>query len=170
MTTVMPNLAGKITIVTGSASPRGIGFAAAEKLAIAGATVCLTDSPQADEALQQRLEELQTVDANALAKPCDITDEYQVSQFVAWVTEQCGGVDILFNNAGVGFIKPFEESSLEDFDINYQVNLRGTVAMTHAVIDSMKARGGGSVINNASIGGIYADAFFSAYNAVSGHP
>jgi len=165
MTTSNQILSGKTALITGAASPRGIGFTAAKEMALSGATVVMTDVAKYREELEQRANEIKSLGGHPFASTCDITKEKQVTQLMAWVSDQCDGIDILFNNAGIGLIKPFDESTLEDFELNYQVNLLGTVAMTKAVVPSMKVRGGGSIINNASVGGIYADAFFSAYNA-----
>ena len=158
-------LDGKVAIVTGAASHRGIGFATAEKLARLGSTVVLADLDQAGDQLQDRVREITDAGGKCSAGTCDVTDESSIKAFVDNVESEFNGVDILFNNAGHGFIGKFEEATLADFDLTYQVNVRGTVAMIMAVLPSMKQRGGGSIINNASIGGIYADAYYSAYDA-----
>jgi NAD(P)-dependent dehydrogenase (short-subunit alcohol dehydrogenase family) len=100
-----------------------------------------------------------------MAMAVDVADEDQIEHCVKQAVDTFGGIDILFNNAGIGHIQPFEETDLSVFDRNYQINLRGTVAFMQAVIPSMKQRGGGVIINNASIGGLYATPLFSAYEA-----
>ena len=100
-----------------------------------------------------------------MAIAVDVTDEKQIEHCVRQVADTLGGIDILFNNAGIGHIQPFEETDLSIFDRIYQINLRGTVAFMQAVIPSMKQSGGGVIINNASIGGLYATPLFSAYEA-----
>ena len=99
----------------------------------------------------------------SLAVATDVRDERQIENCVQQVVESFGGIDILFNNAGIGHIQQFEETNLSIFDRMYRINLRGTVAFMQAVIPSMKQRGGGVIVNNASIGGLYASAHFSAY-------
>jgi NAD(P)-dependent dehydrogenase (short-subunit alcohol dehydrogenase family) len=95
----------------------------------------------------------------------DVTNEKQINSCVNQTIKNFGGIDILFNNAGIGHICPFEETDLTVFDQNYQVNLRGTIAFMQAVIPAMKQRGGGVIVNNASIGGLNADPLLSAYDA-----
>lgn len=157
-------LENTLAIVTGAASRRGIGFAAASKLAGEGATVILTDIQRAEAELEKRCNEIKNTGGQAEALCFDICDESQVNDAVASIIAGHGKIDVLFNNAGVGFIGHFEAASLQDFDRNYQINVRGTVALTKAVIPHMKNNGGGSIINNASIGGIYADPYYTAYN------
>lgn len=157
-------LSNKIAIVTGASSQRGIGFAAASKLASLGATVVIADVQQTLPELESRALEITAGGETCYAHSLDVTDEDQVMTFVDTVVDEHGGIDVLFNNAGVGFMKKFEDATLADFDRNYQVNVRGTVALTMAVSPVMKSLGGGSIINNASIGGLYADACFTAYN------
>jgi NAD(P)-dependent dehydrogenase (short-subunit alcohol dehydrogenase family) len=161
----MLKLKDKVAIVTGAASPRGIGYAAAQKFARAGADVVITDLASEVERLNAAVSNIQAQGMQSMVMAVDVTDEKQIQSGVQQVVEEFGGIDILFNNAGVGHIQPFEETDLTVFDRNYRVNLRGTVAFMQAVIPSMKQRGGGVIINNASIGGLYATPHFSAYEA-----
>lgn len=158
------SLANKVAVVTGASSSRGIGFAAASKLAGLGATVVIADVEQASPELDLRAQEINEGGGACHALGLDVTDQDQVKAFVDTVVDEHGGIDVLFNNAGVGFMKKFEDATLVDFDRNYQVNVRGTVALTMAVLPVLKSRGGGSIINNASIGGLYADPYFTAYD------
>ena len=158
-------LEGKVAIVTGAASPRGMGYETALKFAQAGANVVVTDLEAAVERLKAAADKIQAQGVQSKAIAVDVTDEKQIEFCVQRTVEMFGGIDILFNNAGIGQIQPFEETDLNVFDRNYQVNLRGTVAFMQAVIPSMKQRGGGAIINNASIGGLYATPLFSAYEA-----
>jgi NAD(P)-dependent dehydrogenase (short-subunit alcohol dehydrogenase family) len=161
----MLKLKDKVAIVTGAASPRGMGYATALKFAQAGADVVITDLALEVERLNAAVAAIQAQGVQSMAMVVDVTDEKQIQNCVQQVVDKFGGIDILFNNAGVGHIQPFEETDLTVFDRNYQVNLRGTVAFMQAVIPSMKQRGGGVIINNASIGGLYATPHFSAYEA-----
>jgi NAD(P)-dependent dehydrogenase (short-subunit alcohol dehydrogenase family) len=161
----MLKLEDKVAIITGAASPRGMGYATAQKFAQAGAVVVITDLAAEVERLNKAVGNIQAQDLPSMAMAVDVTDEKQIQNCVQQVVDKFGGIDILFNNAGVGHIQPFEKTDLTVFDRNYQVNLRGTVAFMQAVIPSMKQRGGGVIINNASIGGLYATANFSAYEA-----
>ena len=160
----MKNLENTLAIVTGAASLRGIGFASASKLASEGATVVITDIEHTSAELDKRCSEIQSDGGQAEALCFDICDESQINAAIAGIIGSHGKIDVLFNNAGVGFIGHFEDASMQDFDRNYQINVRGTVALTKAVVPHMKDNGGGSIINNASIGGIYADPYYTAYN------
>ena len=161
----MLKLKDKVAIVTGAASPRGMGYATALKFAEEGANVVVTDLASNLERLEKTAATLQRERIESMAIAVDVTDEKQIEHCVRQVVDAFGGIDILFNNAGIGHIQPFEETDLSIFDRIYQINLRGTVAFMQAVIPSMKQRGGGVIINNASIGGLYATAQFSAYEA-----
>lgn len=161
----MRKLKDKVAIVTGAASPRGMGCAAALKFAEEGANVVVTDLASDLQRLEKAAATIQREGVKSMAIVVDVTDEKQIERCVRQVVDTLGGIDILFNNAGIGHIQPFEETDLSVFDRNYQVNLRGTAAFMQAVIPSMKQRGGGVIINNASIGGLYATPHFSAYEA-----
>jgi NAD(P)-dependent dehydrogenase (short-subunit alcohol dehydrogenase family) len=161
----MLKLKDKVAIVTGAASPRGMGYATALKFAEEGANVVVTDLASNLERLEKTAATLQSERIESMAIAVDVTDEKQIEHCVRQVADTLGGIDILFNNAGIGHIQPFEETDLSIFDRIYQINLRGTVAFMQAVIPSMKQSGGGVIINNASIGGLYATPLFSAYEA-----
>lgn len=161
----MLKLKDKVAIVTGAASPRGMGYATALKFAEEGANVVVADLASDLERLEKTAATIQRERVKSMAIAVDVTDEKQIEHCVRQVVDTFGGIDILFNNAGIGHIQPFEETDLSIFDRNYQINLRGTVAFMQAVIPSMKQRGGGVIINNASIGGLYATPLFSAYEA-----
>ncbi len=161
----MLKLKDKVAIVTGAASSRGMGYATALKFAEEGANVVVTDLASDLERLEKTAATIQRERVKSMAIAVDVTDEKQIEHCVRQVVDTFGGIDILFNNAGVGHIQPFEETDLSVFDRNYRVNLRGTIAFMQAVIPSMKQRGGGVIINNASIGGLYATPLFSAYEA-----
>jgi NAD(P)-dependent dehydrogenase (short-subunit alcohol dehydrogenase family) len=142
-----------------------MGYATALKFAEEGANVVVTDLASDLERLEKTAATIQHERIKSMAIAVDVTDEKQIEHCVRQVVDTFGGIDILFNNAGIGHIQPFEETDLSIFDRNYQINLRGTVAFMQAVIPSMKQRGGGVIINNASIGGLYATPLFSAYEA-----
>jgi NAD(P)-dependent dehydrogenase (short-subunit alcohol dehydrogenase family) len=158
-------LKDKVAIVTGAGSHRGMGYATAMCFAKAGANVVITDLEVELERLNVTAEKIKSKGVQSMVMAVDVTDEKQIENCVQQVVKRFGGVDILFNNAGIAQICLFEDTDLSVFDRNYQINLRGTVAFMQAVIPSMKQRGGGVIINNASIGGLYATAQFSAYEA-----
>ncbi|MCZ6831146.1 MAG: SDR family NAD(P)-dependent oxidoreductase [Gammaproteobacteria bacterium] len=157
-------LMDKLAIVTGAANERGIGFAAARALGEQGARVLITDIKASEEKLYRRRDSLRDSGVECDAACCNVSDPLSVDDLLASIIERHQGIDILFNNAGIGTIKKFEETSLAEFEANMRVNFFGTVIMTQAVVPLMKANGG-AIINNASVGGIYADPYFSAYNS-----
>ena len=162
-------LAKKIAIVTGAGKPRGMGQATAVKLAAAGATVVVTDLVKSEEdsqALDRVAQAVREAGGDATGIAVDVTKRADIHTCVAETCQRYGGVDILFNNAGtpVG-AKPFLELTDEHWDVSYRVNLKGMADFCQAVIPIMKSRGGGAIINNASLAGLGAIPLLGAYTA-----
>ncbi|HXH70165.1 MAG TPA: SDR family oxidoreductase, partial [Pyrinomonadaceae bacterium] len=154
-------LKDKIAVVTGGT--KGIGRAVAETLLKAGASVfiCARDKVELKRALE-KLSEFGNVDGEI----CDVRSEGQVEAMFAECVRVFGGVDILINNAGVGFIgKTVEEMSSEDFEQTLQTNLFGVFYTCHHAIPLIKKRGGGYIINVSSLAGQNAHPKMAAYNA-----
>ncbi|MFW2339510.1 MAG: SDR family NAD(P)-dependent oxidoreductase [Acidimicrobiia bacterium] len=175
----MPDLTGKVAIVTGAGRPRGIGRAAAIALARAGANVVVTDlaapgpkvaglATVAEDAsgLQDAVVEIESLGRKGFPISCDITDEQSVHELVDAAVAEFGRIDVLFNNAGtpVG-VKPFLQLSNDDWATSWEVNVMGIVFMCRAVIPVMQRNGGGSIINNSSASGLRALPDYSAYTA-----
>jgi NAD(P)-dependent dehydrogenase (short-subunit alcohol dehydrogenase family) len=143
----MTAVSGKVAIVTGAS--RGIGEAAAEALAEAGAAVMLTARDKARiEAVAARIT---AAGGKAAAMACDVADYAAVQAVVAATTERFGRPDILVNNAGV--IEPI--ATLADSDPvawakNIEINLVGAYHAVRAVLPGMKAAGGGTIVNVSS--------------------
>jgi NAD(P)-dependent dehydrogenase (short-subunit alcohol dehydrogenase family) len=148
-------LDGRRGVVTGAA--QGIGLAIAESLAGAGAAVVLLDRDPAVEATAGRIG---AVGAGTI----DVADEGSVRAAFADVLAG-GPVDFLVNNAGVRTIAPLLEVTLEDWRRTLAVNLDGTFLCTQAVLPGMLERGGGAIVNIASVAGILAFKNRPAYNA-----
>lgn len=147
------DLTGKVAIITGAS--RGIGLAIAETYSAAGAKVVLSSRHQ--DALDAAASQIQAAGGEALPIAAHTGSEEAVSALVKEVINIYGGVDILVNNAGTnphyGPILTAEESH---WDKILDVNLKGYFRMVKACVDSMRARGGGKVINVASISGLRA--------------
>ncbi len=152
-------LAGKVAIVTGGAG--GIGRASAEALAAAGARVVVADVDA--EAGEATAEELGDVVA---FEPVDVGDIDQIQNMIDSTVARFGGLDILFNNAGIGTaIAGFLKDDFEDFSRIIDVNLFGAIAGTQRAARYMKDHGGGTIINNASIAAINAGPSMIGYRA-----
>ena len=159
----MRGLQDKVIIVTGAGSPRGMGHATALKLAEYGAHVVVSDLEHAKSRLEELVGRIETMGRRALAVVCDVTDDAAIHARTDRVMDEFGRIDGLFNNAGHGSMSLFMETDLGEYDRMFAINTRSIAAFMQAVIPHMKAAGGGAIVNNASLGGIYASAHFSAY-------
>jgi len=137
------NLKNKVALVTGGGS--GIGKAISQTFAAAGATVHILEMNE--EAGKQTATEIRDAGNKASAHQCNVTDAAQVAS----IFQTIGGIDILVNNAGIAHVGNIENTSGDDMDRLYQVNIKGLFhCMTPAIAD-FKTRGGGVIINMASI-------------------
>ncbi len=151
-------LDGKVAIVTGAA--RGSGAVIAKRLVEDGARVVLVDI------LDERGKpEAEALGAAARYQHLDITDEQQWQAAVDFTLAEFGGLTTLVNNAAVLHIAPIEHTSLEDYSRVLQVNAVGTFLGVRTVIAPLRAAGGGSIINVASISGRHPSPGTAAYAA-----
>jgi NAD(P)-dependent dehydrogenase (short-subunit alcohol dehydrogenase family) len=152
-------LTGKVAIVTGGAG--GIGQATAAMLAAEGARVVIGDVDLAGgEEVAARLGDA------AAFKQTDVSDADQVQALVDFTVDRFGGLDIMFNNAGIGSpLKRFLPDDLDDFARIMSVNLFGVIAGSQRAARHMKDHSGGSIINNASIAAVNAGAGMISYRA-----
>ena len=146
----MNELQGKVALITGGAS--GIGEGTVRHFVAAGARVVIADMQR------ERGEKLAAeLGADTLFAAVDVTQEDQVKAAIASAVTRWGRLDCIFNNAGFGgAIGPLEDTPVEDYDITFDVLLKGVfLGMKHA-IPVMKRQGGGSIINTASVAGLIA--------------
>ncbi|MEU5258535.1 SDR family oxidoreductase [Amycolatopsis sp. NPDC021455] len=122
-------LDGKVALVTGGS--RGIGAATALRLAEDGADVALTYQNNAARAAEV-VDEIKNLGRRALAIQADSADAAAVSAAVSATVAEFGRLDVLVNNAGVGFVGAFTETAIEDVDRVLAVNVRGVFAATQA--------------------------------------
>lgn len=146
----MFDLTGKSALVTGAAS--GIGESIAKTLAAAGAFVYVADR---DSASGLRVAG-EIGASNAAFLPIDVANASECRNAADVVLHERDGLDVLVNNAGIGHVGTLLDTSEEDLERLFAVNVRGVFSMTKAFLPSMIANGGGSIINIASIGGILA--------------
>ncbi len=138
-------LAGRRAFVTGASS--GIGAAAARALADAGARVALAARDRA--ALEVLAREL----PGAVATPCDVRDERSVNAAVTSAAEALGGIDIVVTAAGVGRFGEIGSFGAEDWDLVFDVGLRGTFLVVQAALPHVPPAGG-DVITISSIAAV----------------
>jgi len=138
---------GKVAIVTGAAS--GIGSAAAAAFAAEGARVVVADLQDAGEEIA---EQIRSRGATALFVKTDVSRESDVAQLVKRTEAEFGGLDTIFNNAGIEQpVTPSDTVSEELFDRVIGVNLKGTFFGCKHAIPALRRRGGGTIVNNSSV-------------------
>ncbi len=158
------SVAGKTAIVTGAAT--GIGRATAQLLAQRGARV-VAAGLQPDR-LRETVEAITGAGGEAIAVDADMSDPDAIDRVAARAQEAFGGTDILVNNAAVYPLGPWHEMDAAQWDAVFATNTRGYYLMTRAVRPQMLARGGGSVVNVASVTFFTGNALLAAYVASKG--
>ena len=144
----MFDFTGKVVLITGSG--RGVGAGIAKALAKQGATLAINDffAERADEMVA----ELQADGHQAVSVPFDVTDMASVSAGIAKIEAAFSSVDVLINNAGALLNKPFAETTMNDFEAVYKVNVFGVAELTRVVLPYMKE--GAHVVTVSSMGGV----------------
>lgn len=161
----MKLLEGRKAVITGTASPRGIGFATARLFARQGARVALLDLAATDP---------KTVAAGLgpdhLGLSCDVRDKDSCDAVVAQVAAAFGGIDLLVGNAGVVYGTALTEITPPEYDEVLDVNLRGNFHMSQAIAPLMRRNRGGAIVLMSSIagqvgGGIFGRSHYAAAKA-----
>lgn len=153
--------AGKVAVITGAA--KGIGKVTAARLASLGASVVLVDLP--GPALQACADTLEASGAKVLAVAADVTDRQQVERYIAAAEARFGGIDCFFNNAGIlGPTRPITDYPEEDFDRVININVKAAWMGIKLVVPALLRRGGGAIVNSASVAGLRGSAGLSAYS------
>ncbi len=148
----IPQLRNKQVLITGAAS--GIGRASALAFAREGAHIIASDLRL--EPLESLQKEVQALGVNCLIHAVDVSDEAAMQAFAAWVNEQVGAPDVLFNNAGIAYLGKFLDSGLEQWQRVLKVNLMGVVHGCYHFIPLMLAAGGPRQVVNVSSTASYA--------------
>jgi 3-oxoacyl-[acyl-carrier protein] reductase len=156
------DLGGQTAIVTGAA--QGIGEGIATRLAAAGATVAVADRNL--ESAQATAARLEDSGAQAFAVAVDVTDAASIQSMVEQVLAKTGRIDILVNNAGIGGkAAPIWEQSDSDWLNVININLTGVFLCCRAVINHMREREYGRIVNIASVAGKDGNPNMTAYSA-----
>ncbi|WP_136652533.1 SDR family NAD(P)-dependent oxidoreductase [Paracoccus aeridis] len=158
-------LKDKYAIVTGAASARGLGKATAAMFAEHGATVAILD-------LDAGAAEAAAIDLGEghVGLACNVTDKAGCEATVAALLDRWGRIDVLVNNAGITQPLKIMDIAPQNYDAVLDVNLRGTLYMSQAVIPAMRAQKSGSIVNLSSVsaqrgGGIFGGPHYSAAKA-----
>ena len=154
----MPNLTGKVAIVTGAT--KGIGLAIAERMVDEGASVVVSARTGVDvERVAERL------GPRAVGIPCDVGDPRACQRLVDKTMARLGRLDVLVNNAGFGVFKPISEMSVEEWQRQIDVNLGGVFYCSKAALPHLSASGDGFIVNIGSLAGRNFFAGGTGYNA-----
>lgn len=146
----MERLSGKVAVITGGCS--GIGRAAVERFVEEGARVIVADIQE--EAGQQVARAFQ---GHVKFQRCDVMQDRDIAAAMQAAVDEWGGLDIVFNNAGAGGARgAIDEITAEDWDRTQALLLRSVALGIRHACDHLKARGGGSIVNTASIAGLQA--------------
>ncbi|WP_394790645.1 SDR family NAD(P)-dependent oxidoreductase [Rhodoferax sp.] len=145
-------LAGKTALISGGAT--GAGGAASKLFAAEGAKVAVIDiNVAAGEAV---VAEILAAGGEAAFFAADVSQRTQIEQAVAAATARFGTISVLFNHAGTIIVKPFLDTSDEDYDRLMDINVKSMFMMTRAVLPQMLAAGKGSIVCTASISSVAA--------------
>lgn len=162
-------LRGKTAVISGAASPRGIGLATARRFSAEGARVAILDIDGAAAEAAAR-----SLDAGPgephLGLACNVTDQASCARAIETVIGAFGRIDILVNNAGVTQPVKFLEITPGDWDRIQDVNLKGILFLSQAVVPHMRKRKAGSIACMSSVsaqrgGGIFGGPHYSAAKA-----
>jgi 2-hydroxycyclohexanecarboxyl-CoA dehydrogenase len=159
------SLAGRVVLVTGAA--RGIGAAVADAFGAAGASVAVGDV-DVDGAAVVAAQVSETHGVRSVGVDLDVTARERVDAAIAKVEADLGPLDVLVNNAGIDVIKPFVDSTTDEWERIIAVNLMGTFHCCQAALVGMIERGRGAIVNFASDAGRVGSSGEAVYSATKG--
>jgi NAD(P)-dependent dehydrogenase (short-subunit alcohol dehydrogenase family) len=154
---------GKVAVVTGAAT--GIGRAVAQRLGAEGALTFCADVDE--DGVERTVGEIEAAGGRAQAHRCDVSDPGDVEHLLATAEGQ-NGPHALVSNAAIQYERTIEDTPPEDWDRVLGVNLKGVYLCARAAIPRMRALGGGSIVNMASVNGFWVEPALGAYAAAKG--
>ncbi len=154
---------GKVSVVTGAAT--GIGRAIAERLAAEGAMTLCADVD--GDGVGATAEAITAAGGRAEAHRCDVSDAADVEALMA-AAERHGGPHAIVSNAAVQYEHTIEDTPPDDWDRVLAVNLKGVYLCARAAMPRMRALGGGSIVNMASVNGFWVEPALGAYCTAKG--
>lgn len=158
-------IAGKVAVITGGGS--GIGRATAERLVAEGASVMLVELDE--KAAQDTVAAIQGKSGKAAYRKADVTDADQMRRVMEDTVAQFGRLDILYNNAGIAIASPiYPKTPLEKWRRVLDVDLQAVLLGCQLGYEFMAPRGGGVIVNTASMAGIYPHPADPVYAAAKG--
>lgn len=154
-------LDGKVAVITGGGT--GIGQAIAHRFGEEGASIIICGRRRAP--LEETVESLKSRGVEAFFATADVSRRSDVERFFSEVFSRYGRVDILVNNAGVLFRKRLDETSEEEWNYMFDVNVKGIFLCCKAVLPRMIEQRAGNILNIGSVSGLRATTFADAYSA-----
>ena len=159
----MFDLTQKVAVVTGAGS--GIGAAIASCFARQGARVVVLDLTESADAVAAAI---RSGGGDAVARRCDVADPGAVARTIGDAAAEFGRLDILVNNAGIAHVGTIEQTTTDDLDRLYAVNVRGLFLCSKAAIEVMLPQGHGVILNLASIASLIGVPERFAYSMTKG--
>lgn len=151
-------MSNKTWFVTGTST--GFGHSLAQRLAQQEGVNLVATARHTDQ-----LDYLDQYDHGQILKQTlDVSNRSQIDDAVKAANDKFGGIDVLVNNAGLGYFGTFEESNRDDVEYMFNVNVWGLVDMTRAVLPTMRKQKSGTIVNFSSIGGLYSFPTLSFYH------
>jgi NAD(P)-dependent dehydrogenase (short-subunit alcohol dehydrogenase family) len=154
----------KVIVITGAG--KGLGREAALAFAREGGAVVIGDVDM--DGAAETVEAIVQEGGNATAVRCDVRNAAEVQNLMQTAVSEFGGIDVLYNNAGVVRYGTVEELTEDDWDFQIDINLKGSFLTCKYAIPEMRKRGGGSIVNTASVQAFASQKTVAAYSASKG--
>lgn len=161
---MVDRLKGRVAIISGGAT--GVGGAAARLFAFEGARVAILDINQT--AAEQTMQQVLAAGGEAMCVVTDVSQAAAVQRAVAEVVQRWGRVDVLFNHAGTIVVKPFLETTEDDWDRLMAINVKSMYLVTREVLPHMLAAGKGAIVCTSSISAVAGTPMEVLYDTTKG--